>query len=113
MLESRGRWGEWFPTDKKECPDGFYISGFRVRFQERQYFRDDTALNGLKLRCKNPYDGKTEDITIYEGEWGRWEDWVESEHNYLCGFQTRFEKCERLCDETGLNGIRFFMCPEP
>ena len=54
MLEISGKWGYWYPTHEEECPRGWFINGFRVRFEPRQGKGDDTALNGLMIRCKNP-----------------------------------------------------------
>ena len=94
MLEDAGKWGNWYPTDKEKCPPGWLINGFKVRFEPQQGSGDDTALNGLQIQCKNPNNpSETQQITVYEGLWGNWGDWLISDNYYLCGIQTRFEDC--------------------
>ena len=58
------------------CPAGWYASDFNVRTEGMQWGADDTALNGLQLRCKNPANlSQTKDITVFDGIWGSWEGW--------------------------------------
>ena len=55
------------------CPAGWYASDYNIRFEKMQWGGDDTAMNGLQLRCKNPANfSQTTDITVYDGIWGDW-----------------------------------------
>lgn len=52
----QGNWGNW--RDIVKCPKGYYISGGNARFEKDQgTFGDDTAFNGLIIRCRNPSNG--------------------------------------------------------
>ena len=59
----------------KMCPPGWYASDFNVQIEWWKKKNDDTSLNGLKLRCKNPGNYQTTDITVFEGLWGEWVTW--------------------------------------
>ena len=53
ILIYEGNWGSW--KDIVMCPSGSFIHGGRVRFEGAQGSSgDDTALNGLQIRCKAP-----------------------------------------------------------
>ena len=55
------------------CPAGWYASDYNIRVVGIQWTGDDTAMNGLQLRCKNPANlAQTTDITVYDGIWGDW-----------------------------------------
>ena len=55
------------------CPTGWYASDYNIRVEGIQGTGDDTAMNGLQLRCKNPANlAQTTDITVYDGIWGDW-----------------------------------------
>jgi len=99
-----GKWGGW--KGMKMCPFGKYIGGARVRFEDRQGGGDDTALNGLEIRCVDRYWKGTENIMVYEGVWGDWKPWVNSAGNLVEDARVRFE--DPGGDDTALNGIRFW-----
>lgn len=42
--------GEWGAKDY--CPEGTYVYDIRIKFQKKQYSKDDTALNRILLYCK-------------------------------------------------------------
>ena len=65
-----GLWGDW--QLKAMCDSGSYIIGGQVRFEGQQRDGDDTALNGLRIRCKNPTTGQINDKLVSEGYWGDW-----------------------------------------
>ena len=43
-------WGSWTPAEF--CPDGYRITGIKAQIESNQGGGDDTALNGVELRCK-------------------------------------------------------------
>ena len=100
-----GSWGEW--KDWKMCPDGKYMAGGRVRFEDPQGGGDDTALNGLQIYCVKPDWSRGEKRTVYHGLWGGWKDWVYTKNKLVKGAQVRFEDPQGGGDDTALNGIRF------
>ena len=58
------------------CPSDWYVSDFNVRIEGMQFTGDDTALNGLQLRCKNPANlFHTTDIMVFPGNWVNWKGW--------------------------------------
>ena len=66
-----GSWGDW--KGWVMCPIGYYIYGAKVRFEKSQGDGDDTALNGLRIWCRNPITLDTrDDIEVYDGQWGDW-----------------------------------------
>ena len=48
MVEAGG-WGTW--NDGVDCPDGYYVCGMKTRFEGNQGGGDDTALNGIQMKC--------------------------------------------------------------
>ncbi len=45
-----GGWGTWKP-DYIMCPEGSYVCGLQTRFEGSQGNGDDTALNGIRMKC--------------------------------------------------------------
>jgi hypothetical protein len=44
-----GKWGTWY--QERTCPEGTAVCGISVRTEASQGSKDDTALNGVKLKC--------------------------------------------------------------
>jgi len=103
-----GRWGSW--KERKMCPDGKYIVGARVRFEDADGADDDTALNGLEIRCAEKNGSDTIDVLVHKGDWGSWKEWRIAPSNKLVkGASVRFEDPIALgaSDDTAMNGIKF------
>ena len=49
VMVEKGGWGSW--QDSVDCPDGYYVCGIQTRFEGSQGNRDDTALNGIQMKC--------------------------------------------------------------
>jgi hypothetical protein len=93
------------------CSRNYFIRGFQVRYQDwLGQAVDDNSLNGLRIQCINPSNGKTEIKQVYEGTNGEWKEWNNATTGALInGFQVQFEdSCGATCDDTALNGIKMF-----
>ncbi|XP_048339025.1 vitelline membrane outer layer protein 1 homolog, partial [Sphaerodactylus townsendi] len=68
---SRGAWA-W----KEMCPEGTSATGFSIKVEPYQgLFKDDTALNGVRLHCtEGDHKGKNQGHTVesQSGIWGKW-----------------------------------------
>ena len=54
-IDAQTAWGEW--TNRLSCPSGQAVNGIQTRVESRQGNGDDTALNGVRLRCAS-YEGR-------------------------------------------------------
>ncbi|XP_042857976.1 vitelline membrane outer layer protein 1 homolog [Penaeus japonicus] len=61
--------GDWGPIEL--CPDGSHAYSFQIKYQDLGY-ADDTAVNGLKLFCRDSYGHTTGYVTSLEGKHGTW-----------------------------------------
>ncbi|KXZ48978.1 hypothetical protein GPECTOR_24g268 [Gonium pectorale] len=113
-----GFWGDWgrvsfcgenkysLNTDGKGSKDfiGRPAYGFLLRIEEQQGAGDDTALNGLKIICKND-----ELLTVQEGEWGG--GWYGPTYcgggRFFTGAVVRVEKSQGAGDDTAMNTVQF------
>jgi hypothetical protein len=104
-----GIWGDW--EERVMCAKNTYIVGAQAKVEEPQGTGgDDTAFNGLKIKCKNPkVSSSSETVSLEYGGWGTWRAWVEYSSSYVCGGQVRFEE-KIKGDNTALNGLRLKFC---
>uniref|UniRef100_A0A672S753 Vitelline membrane outer layer protein 1-like n=1 Tax=Sinocyclocheilus grahami TaxID=75366 RepID=A0A672S753_SINGR len=94
-----GRWGSW--GHREMCPTGTYAAGFSLKVEDHIGYRDDTALNGIRLHCvKKNSKGSS-------NSWGRWTDIKWCPSGFLTAFQLRVESPKGLGDDTAANNIRF------
>ncbi|XP_068786448.1 vitelline membrane outer layer protein 1 isoform X2 [Struthio camelus] len=94
-----GHWSHW--GSRQFCRYG-YASGFELKVEPSQSGRDNTALNGIRLRCQ--------DNSIIEslvGKWGTWTSFQVYPRGYLISFSLRTEKSQGGGDDTAANHIRF------
>lgn len=91
------------------CPINYYAAGFKARIEPPQgLFSDDTAMNGLQLRCKKPGTALQQDIMIFEGLWGSWRDWrIATPGKFLYSVKMRNQPPVGNSDDTAMNGLRF------
>ncbi|XP_007231065.3 vitelline membrane outer layer protein 1-like [Astyanax mexicanus] len=106
------RWGSW--GIREMCPLGTYATGFSLRVESNQGVqRDDTALNGIALRCTAPRTASSSIINYStaqsnSGSWGQWTQnkWCTS--GQMVAFQLRVEPYKGVwSDDTAANNIRF------
>lgn len=107
QMEYEGNWGTW--RTMKMCPINYYAAGFKARIEPPQgLFSDDTAMNGLQLRCKKPGTALQQDIMIFEGLWGSWRDWrIATPGKFLYSVKMRNQPPVGNSDDTAMNGLRF------
>ena len=94
----------------------------QVRFNDRVGFDDDTALNGLKIICRDPYyPAIFYSLIVHKGIWGVWKVVKYSpfvEKTYVCGVEVKYDAYKNstsgfgihAVDNTALNGIKLKMC---
>jgi len=99
-----GIWGSW--KGMQMCPFDYYVDGAQVRFEDNQGSGDDTALNGLKIRCRHKSrPDKLHWATVYSGVWGSWKQAVSSIDKYVKLANIRFEDALDDGDDTAWNGL--------
>lgn len=80
-------WGEW---TGKRCPSGQFVRGLRVKYDNAQYFSDQTGINAIELVCHNRSDQVDTYLKSGEGPHG---DWLELQYcpegEYGVGFAIR------------------------
>ncbi|XP_069738558.1 vitelline membrane outer layer protein 1 homolog [Phaenicophaeus curvirostris] len=98
-VENGGPWGDW--GDPVFCPKGSYANGFQLKVEPPQgLFRDDTALNAVRLLCSN---GAT--ATSSEGPRGTWLSPLSCSRGHLSSFRLRVEAPQGLWDDTAANNV--------
>lgn len=102
LRSKQGPWGEW--GNETYCSSGF-VNGFKFKAEkDRGDFRDDTAANGIELKCS--YGQR---IKSSEGKWGEWSEYKFCLNNYyVCGIMTQVEDENR--DDTTLNNVILYCC---
>ncbi|XP_028845201.1 vitelline membrane outer layer protein 1-like [Denticeps clupeoides] len=105
-VSNGGKWGNW--ADIKMCPRGSFAKGFSLKVEADQGDGDDTAVNGIRLKCISPL--KPSEVDYVESgsqRWGSWTTMQECGHGGLSAFQLRVEEPQGHADDTSLNNIRF------
>ncbi|XP_062867899.1 vitelline membrane outer layer protein 1-like [Trichomycterus rosablanca] len=103
-------WGTW--GFQQMCPTGTYATGFSLKVETSQgFWRDDTALNGISLRCSKPIRAGV--ITSYStvtsdtGGWGVWTQDTWCSNGVLKAFQLQVDSYQWAGDDTAANNIQF------
>lgn len=108
IVLNQGLWGDWIWGI---CPEGYFVHKVMAKVEAPQGTGDDTALNALSFRCKDPVTSyESNAVLLYNTVWGDWINWVEVQGKYVCGGQVRFESSQGVGDDTALNGIRLKFC---
>jgi hypothetical protein len=82
-----------------------------LRNEDDQGGSDDTAANGLILKCEDKNNTSLLDVMVYNGVWGSWKGWSwKKTAFFVCGAKVRYETYCGGCDDTALNGIRLILC---
>jgi hypothetical protein len=106
-----GTWDQKFTM----CPEGSYVTAMQARQERKQgRFRDDTALNGVRIRCRSKTWEKTGEFMVNQGEHGDWESWSMETYGYFMkGGKMKMGKEKRSVDLTGANGLKIQTAPLP
>lgn len=97
------------------CPEDQWISQASMEYEDflgagRAPGMDDTAANGLKIKCISPED-EEEVIKTSPGSFGEWKEWTNyREGNFIRKVKARYDNSV-IGDQSGLNGLIFYMCP--
>uniref|UniRef100_A0A8C5M6X5 Vitelline membrane outer layer protein 1 homolog n=1 Tax=Leptobrachium leishanense TaxID=445787 RepID=A0A8C5M6X5_9ANUR len=76
--------------------------------EQIQLLGDDTALNGISLRCASVLPPNEEtSINSTVGQWGTWGKVLQCKRGFLSGFALRVEEHQVLRDNTAANNIKF------
>ncbi|KAL2089455.1 hypothetical protein ACEWY4_014143 [Coilia grayii] len=96
------------------CPSGYRAYGFSLKVEGNQGWRDDTALNGIRLLCRHTSNIAARAIVASsEGRWGRWTSYQTCGCTYHRSFslRTRVERPRGwFRDDTALNNVIFRCC---
>lgn len=65
-------WGEW--GEMEECPMGSLAYAYSMKVEQNQGSGDDTAVNGIKLYCRDRCGIDVATITSTVQQWGTWGD---------------------------------------
>ncbi|XP_036444588.1 vitelline membrane outer layer protein 1-like [Colossoma macropomum] len=104
-------WGSW--GNREMCPLGTYATGFSLKVESNQgFWGDDTALNGIALRCTPPNKPSNAIINYStvqsnSGSWGQWTQNKWCTNGQLVAFQLRVEPKQGFGDDSAANNIRF------
>jgi hypothetical protein len=99
-------WGTW--GNPAYCSGtGNFIKSARLRVEDYQGSRDDTAADDVEMGC---YNGGSIHTTNGH-EWGYWRDWAYCPANTaVCGLSIRFESYRGSPDDTAMNALRLHCC---
>lgn len=104
-------WGLWGDRQQtRYCNDGMWAVGYQMRVESYQGGGDDTSLNSVKLSCRNPTTGASEDVSSFDGMWGSWYSIATcpGTNNYMKGARVRFEAAKGAKgDDTAANDVEF------
>jgi len=93
-----GHTGDWGKLDL--CPPGQYVVGFALKSEKNRGVHDDTALNGVRLRCNG---GGTVASTVQK--WGHWTPEQVCHGGAVYGFQIQIESVRGVKDDTAANNV--------
>ncbi|XP_045168615.2 vitelline membrane outer layer protein 1 homolog [Mercenaria mercenaria] len=117
ITSTQGHWGSW--VGRTLCPsesgERLHLTSFDLQVQpKRGAFKDDTAANYVKFRCRcgcgHQYEINKPPGHGLFGTWGAWSD--ECPHGTsICGIKTKVEKPRGpFRDDTALNDVKFYCC---
>jgi len=109
-IQWKGLWGS-FRSDIRFCPDGSFVSGYRLRSENSQGGGDDTAINDIDLYCSRP--NSNEVIAVIWSDhrnWGSWSSptFCRGNDNPVVGFDVREEGPQGGGDDTAINDIDLY-----
>jgi len=98
---SSGSWKGW-----KMCPAGTFATGYAIQVESSQGSGDDSAMNGVLLRCDNWSRSKGSDVTVYKGQFGgEFHSQSRCLRGAINGFAMKVEAGYHE-DDTGVNDLK-------
>ncbi|NET66386.1 MAG: hypothetical protein F6K63_19140 [Moorea sp. SIO1G6] len=95
-----GHWGSW--GNQVQCPTDQWVLGGELKVEPKQGRGDDTALNGIYLRCGTQGDrARTTEIASAAGPWGKKFELGTCKSGYVIGARLRIEPKQGSGDDTG------------
>merc|ERR1712126_34827 len=97
---ANSQWGDW--GHESFCPDDSWAQGFMLKIEPDQgNFGDDSALNGIELKCFNAKDEYKGSATSLVGDIG---SWISAQYcgsgSFMTGVRFRSEEDHIGVDET-------------
>merc|ERR1712142_37753 len=107
-VQSKTTWGDWYTTEF--CPFGSFARLAMIKIESAG--GDDTAVNGVKLKCYTKDGYLTKDITSAVQVWGTWQPEVANCGNgFINGAMMRSEPALGDGDDTAVDDI-YFSCTD-
>jgi len=111
-------WGTWQP--EASCSGNDVLTRFQLKVEEGQLAGDDTAVDGVRFRCRDYTGGAEQDLDgRREGPYGTWGQWSTycPEGSGICGLSTKVEAKQDIgsvlkFDDTALNDALFYCCDD-
>ena len=110
---SNGFEGDQYNT--AACGKYKFICGLRAKYAAPGY-NDETALNGLEIRCCDKYIWASHDIyPVVLGDFGEWQNnfTLCPNNYYVCGMTMKEQEYSPDEDNTAANGIKVTCCAKP
>ncbi|MBC6481281.1 MAG: hypothetical protein GDA56_29470 [Hormoscilla sp. GM7CHS1pb] len=101
-----GHWGNW--GNQQQCPTDQWVLGGELKVEKKQGSGDDTALNGIYLRCGTQEDRvRTTEIASAAGPWGNKFELGTCKNGYVVAGRLRIEPKQGRGDDTGAVDAEF------
>ena len=102
---ANSQWGEW--GSESFCPDNSWAQGFMLKIEPDQgNIVDDSALNGIELKCFDVHDEYKGSSTSLVGDIG---SWISAEYcgskSFMTGVRFRSKDPSASLDETAGNNL--------
>ncbi len=101
-----GPFGQWESLER--CPFGQWAVGVSLKIEASQGGGDDTALNGIQLRCGAPTNVASATISSGVGGWGSWTNWIQCDNGFINRATLRIEPSQGGGDDTGAVDADFY-----
>merc|ERR1719309_18603 len=109
-VRSKTNWGDWHKTEF--CPFGSFARAAMIKVEGARGSGDDSAVNGVKLRCVTKDGRLTKEISSAEQIWGTWQPKVaDCGSGFIRGAQMRSERARGSGDDTAVDDI-YFSCTD-
>lgn len=102
-----GTWGGWYGP--VYCPAGYWADGYAMRVEPPQGSGDDTALNAVKLYCRDRAGRNTTSALPHDGYWGQWREGAYCAPGaFMTHFRLKTEGYQYSGDDSAANSVGFW-----